>query len=186
MYMDSKGIVYLFEKKDFSEVIKYYEEYIDNKVSFNDLKEEEIYAIVFSYFYFNKSDDIYMISFKLKKVNVFSFSYLFLIICNFIKKLDFLNAIDIIEKSKLLENEEIIEVMGEDESSYTNILSHGKKNEIPCLLLIVLLRSLNIYSIKTIDSFLISYYEMLDIIYQSSCDEDIIDYLRNFLNFFMK
>ena len=34
MYMDSKGIVYLFEKKDFSELIKYYEEYIDNKVSF--------------------------------------------------------------------------------------------------------------------------------------------------------
>lgn len=170
-----------FERKDYQNIINLYEEEImmNNNIKFSDMNSESIYAIVFSLLYYNKYDDIDFMNIRLKKEKVFDYSYGFLFLCAFLKQADIHKAISYIVSIDVFQSEEVLMIMGEDESSFRNILKHDDVNKIPCLLLVALISSLSRIETYSIDDIMINYFEMLDIVYQSGCDMQITDYMMN-------
>ena len=186
--MDSK-ILHFFEMKDYQNIIKLYEESImmNNNIKFKELSSQTIYAIIFSLLKSNKYDDIEFLILRLKKENVFDFSYVFLVLCSYLKQLSIFKALSLIAEIDILKTENILKLLEEDETSileddefsYINMLKCKDIDKIPCLLIYVLISSLDNNKVKNINDVMINYYEMLDIIYQSSADYQIIEYMMN-------
>lgn len=178
----------LFEIKSYQEIINMYEDSImmNNNIKFVDFKSETIYAIIFSLLINNKFDDIDFLVIRLKKENVFDYSYMFLILCSYLKQVNILKALSFVGEIDLFKSDEFNKLIGEDESSYTNILKCDDVDKIPCLLLYVLIGSLDSTKIKTINDVMINYFEILDIVYQSSADYEIIEYMMNIAKILVK
>ncbi len=178
----------LFEIKSYQEIINMYEDSImmNNNIKFVDFKSETIYAIIFSLLINNMFDDIDFLVIRLKKENVFDYSYVFLILCSYLKQVNILKALSFAGEIALFKSDEFNKLIGEDESSYTNILKCDDVDKIPCLLLYVLIGSLASTKIKTIDDVMINYFEILDIVYQSSADYEIIEYMMNIAKILVK
>lgn len=171
----------LFKIKNYNEILKMYEDSImmNNNIKFVNFKSETIYAIIFSLLINNKFDDIDFLVIRLKKENVFDYSYVFLIMCSYLKQVNILKALSFIGEIELFKTNEFLELIGEDESSYTNILKCNDLDKIPCLLLYVLIGNLDSSKVKNINDVMINYFEILDIVYQSSADYEIIEYMMN-------
>lgn len=176
-----KRIKEYFERKDYQNIINLYEEEImmNNNIKFSEIDSESIYAIIFSLLYYNKYDDIDFMNIRLKKEKVFDFSYGFLFLCAYLKQSDIHKAISYIVSNEVFQSEEVLSIMGEDESSFMNILNHDDINKIPCLLLVALISSLSRIETYSMDEIMINYFEMLDIVYQSGCDMQITEYMMN-------
>ena len=132
----------LFLKKEYEKIVLFYEKNLmmNNDVFLSELKEISIYAIVFSLIVNEKTEEIEFLVYKLKKENLFSkdnfFSYLFLVLFSFLKNLNIFKALSLIGEIEVLNEDRFIELLGEEEFSYTNVLKCDDINVIPCLLLI--------------------------------------------------
>ncbi len=171
----------LFNNRDFEEIANLRNEIFTNIEFYKNTKV--IYKIIYSIFLCKAYEEVVTFACELKKNDIEKLEYHFFVLVSLIALDDIYMAKSYINKSKLLNNSVINDRISIDGANYSNILVNENIDEIPCMLVLNLIKQYDIEGINEDNALVYKYYEMIDAIYSFGYSNEIISFMTNIGSF---
>ena len=172
-----KEVIY---EKQYSKVLNYYDEIIENAKSINNINQTLITEYIDILFEMRMFEKIISFVEELRKIELENFNWYYYVFVSLIYRKDFYYAKSIILRSKILQEDSIKYLIDENEINLNSVFNlHDSlfKSVAPCLIIINFINELIVEALnKKIDEeyIIMRFFDLLNLLYEYGIDEEII------------